>query len=62
MTVPEAARTRGFWLLLLVYAPCGIQDFFVSVHVVAFALDEGVGALFARNLLAFMGLAGLACC
>ena len=49
-------------MLLLVYAPCGIQDFFVSVHVVAFALDEGVGALFARNLLAFMGLAGLACC
>jgi len=59
MTVPEAARTPGFWLLLVVFALCGIQDFFVSVHVVAFALDEGVGALFAGNLLAFMGLAGL---
>ena len=59
MTVPEAAQTPGFWLLLTVFALCGIQDFFVSVHVVAFALDEGVGALFAGNLLAFMGLAGL---
>jgi predicted MFS family arabinose efflux permease len=59
MTIKEAARTRGFWLLMALYALCGIQDFFVSVHVVAFALDEGVASLFAGNLLAFMGLAGL---
>jgi len=56
----EAARRRAFWALMAAYAICGFQDFFVSAHVVAFALDRGVGQLFAGNLLAFMGLAGLA--
>lgn len=55
----QAARTRSFWLLVAFYAICGFQDFFVSSHVVAFALDQGEGALFAGNLLAFMGLCGL---
>jgi hypothetical protein len=45
--------------LLAFYAICGFQDFFVSVHVVAYALDQGLPALFAGSLLAFMGLAGL---
>ena len=48
-----------FWLLVAVYALCGFQDFFVATHVVAFALDQGLGALLSGNLLAFMGLAGL---
>lgn len=59
MTVKQAANTGRFWLLLAFYAICGFQDFFVSTHVVAFALDQGEEALFAGNLLAFMGLAGL---
>jgi predicted MFS family arabinose efflux permease len=52
-------RTPYFWLLTSVYALCGFQDFFVSTHVVAFALDQGIGTLVSGNLLAFMGLAGL---
>lgn len=59
LSVREAMRTGRFWLLLAVYAICGFQDFFVSTHVVAFALDQGVGTLLAGNLLAGMGLAGL---
>ena len=59
MSLSEASKTNGFWLLMGFYAICGFQDFFVSSHVVAFALDQGEGALFAGNLLAFMGLAGL---
>jgi MFS family permease len=54
-----ATRARSFWLLITVYGVCGFQDFFVSVHVVAFALDRGIAPLLAGNLLAFMGLAGL---
>ena len=54
-----AARTRRFWLLIAVYAICGFQDFFVATHVVAFAQDRGVDALFAGNLLALMGLTGV---
>lgn len=59
MSVREAARTRPFWLLAVLYAVCGLQDFFVATHVAAFAQDKGASALFAGNLLAFMGLAGL---
>ena len=54
-----ARRTPYFRTLTVVYVICGFQDFFVATHVVAFALDQGVDALFAGNLLAAMGLAGL---
>jgi predicted MFS family arabinose efflux permease len=54
-----AVRARRFWLLLALYAICGLQDFFVATHVVAFAQDRGLDALFAGNLLALMGLTGL---
>ena len=55
----EAMRSRRFWLLLTFYAICGLNDFFVSTHVVAFAQDRGIEALFAGNLLALMGLTAL---
>ncbi len=55
----EAVRTRQFWILLVIYAICGFNDFFVSTHVVAFAQDRGVDTLFAGNLLALMGLTAL---
>lgn len=60
MGLREASRTRRFWLLLVIYAICGLDDFFVGTHVVAFAQDRGVDALVAGNLLAFMGLTALA--
>jgi predicted MFS family arabinose efflux permease len=59
LSVAAAARTRQFWLLILIYAACGFGDFFVSTHVVAFAQDRGIDALPAGNLLAVMGLTGL---
>jgi predicted MFS family arabinose efflux permease len=59
LSVRQAARTRRFWVLLAIYAICGLDDFFVSTHVVAFAQDRGVDGLLAGNLLAFMGLTGL---
>ncbi len=58
MTLRAAARTRQFWLLIGVYALCGLDDFFVTTHVVAFAQDRGIDALLAGHLLALMGLAG----
>ncbi len=60
MSLREAARTRQFWMLLAIYAICGLDDFFVTTHVVAFAQDSGVDGFFAGNLLAMMGLTGLA--
>ena len=57
--VIEATRSGRFWLLIVIYAVCGFDDFFVSTHVVAFAQDRGVDAFLAGNLLALMGLTGL---
>ena len=51
--------SHKFWLLVVVYAICGFQDFFMATHVVAFALDQSVGPVLAGNLLALMGLTGL---
>jgi predicted MFS family arabinose efflux permease len=45
--------------LLAIYAICGLDDFFVTTHVVAFAQDRGAGSFVAGNLLALMGLTGL---
>lgn len=59
MSLREAMRTRQFWLLTGIYAICGLNDFFVSTHVVAFAQDRGVSTLLAGNLFAVMGIAGL---
>jgi predicted MFS family arabinose efflux permease len=59
LSVREAARTPKLWLLLIMYAICGFDDFFVATHVVAFAQDRGVDGLLAGNLLAFMGLTSL---
>jgi predicted MFS family arabinose efflux permease len=56
----DAARSRQFWLLLVIYAICGLDDFFVTTHVAAFAQDRGLTPLIAGNLLALMGLTGLA--
>ena len=58
LMLKAAAGTGQFWLLIGVYALCGLDDFFVSTHVVAFAQDRGVDALLAGNLLAMMGLVG----
>jgi predicted MFS family arabinose efflux permease len=51
--------SRQLWLLLVIYAICGFQDFFVATHVVAFAQDKGLTAAFSGTLYAFMGLLGL---
>ena len=59
MGIREAARTRQFWILIVVYAICGFDDFLVATHVVAFAQDRGISAFLAGNLLAVMGLTGL---
>lgn len=59
LTLRDAFRTKRFWWLLLIYAICGFDDFFVSTHLVAFAQDRGVDTLLAGNLLALMGLTAI---
>ena len=52
-------KDSRLWLLLIIYAICGFQDFFLATHVVAFARDQGIAATLSGNLFALMGLAGL---
>jgi predicted MFS family arabinose efflux permease len=59
LNLGAAARTRRFWVLVLMYAICGLDDFFVATHIVAFAQDRGVSTLLAGHLLALMGLTAL---
>lgn len=59
LDIVKVVRLREFWILLIVYALCGLDDFFVSTHVVAYAQDRGIESLFAGNLLAVMGLTAL---
>ena len=56
---PSVVASGQFWLLVALYAVCGFQDFFIATHVVAFALDSGIGTVLAGNILALMGLMGL---
>ena len=56
---PSIVASGQFWLLVLLYAMCGFQDFFMATHVVAFAQDSGIGTVLAGNILALMGLMGL---
>ena len=56
---PSVLASGQFWLLLVLYAVCGFQDFFMATHIVAFAQDSGVGTVLAGNILALMGLMGL---
>ena len=51
--------SRELWLLVVIYGVCGFQDFFVATHVVAFAIDQGMGRLLAGHVLALMGILGL---
>ena len=59
LTLSQALTSRPFLLLVGIYAICGIQDFFIATHIVAFAQDQSVGDVLAGNLLAWMGVMGL---
>lgn len=50
-TLGEAIRTPHFWLLFLVYLCTGLGSFFVSLHQLAFAVDQGFDALYAAWVL-----------
>jgi MFS family permease len=50
-TLGEAIRTRQFWLLVIVYLCTGLGSFFVSLHQVAFAIDQGFDPLYAAWVL-----------
>ncbi len=61
-TLREAARTPQFWLLFLVYMLTSIGTFLVSLHQLAFVVDQGFDSLYAASVLgmgSFLALPGV---
>jgi MFS family permease len=58
-TLAEAARTRHFWLLFLVYMLTSIGSFLVSLHQLAFAVGQGFEPLYAAFVLGMGSLLAL---
>ncbi len=59
-TLAEAARTRHFWLLFVVYLCTGLGSFLVSLHQLAFAVSVGFDKLYAASVLGVGALLAIA--
>jgi MFS family permease len=59
-TVSEAARTGAFWMVWAVFAATWIPVFVPLVHLIPFARDLGVPALWAATLVSALGIAAIA--
>jgi len=60
-SLTEAVHTPHFWLLFAVYLFTGLGSFLVSLHQLAFAIDQGFDRLYAASVLgmgAFLAIAG----
>ncbi len=56
----EAIHTRQFWLLCAVFGCLWFSAMAIWVHIVIHAIDLGIPAISAANILAIMGGAGIA--
>ena len=56
MGLRAAARTRSFWLFLVIMFICGSGDFFATTHFINFATDYGVSSLTAGKMMGWFGL------
>lgn len=57
LTLPEAVKTSGFWLLGLVLFITGLMNMGIQMHIPAYLTDVGYSSTFAANIVAlFMGV------
>ncbi len=56
LNLPQAAKTRSFWLFLTMMFVCGSGDFLVAAHLIPFVTDYGVSPTAAANMMAWFGL------
>jgi len=56
MGLRAAARTRSFWLFLVVMFICGSGDFFATTHFINFATDIGIPSFTAGKMMGLFGL------
>jgi MFS family permease len=60
MSLAEAMKTRSFWFIFTFMLFCGTADFLVSTHFIPFVTDYGISPTSAGNMLAWLGLLGMA--
>ena len=58
-TLRQAMRTSHFWLLFIVYLCTGLGSFLVSLHQLAFAVDQGFDTFYAAWVLGMGSLLAL---
>ena len=56
----EAVTHRGFWLLSFGFFVCGFQVIFISTHLPAFLVDQGLALSSGATVLALIGLFNIA--
>ncbi len=56
----EAIHTRQFWLLCAIFGSLWFSSMAITVHIVIHAIDLGIPAASAANILAIMGGVGIA--
>jgi MFS family permease len=57
--IGEAARHRGYWLLMAGFFVCGFQITFIATHVVAYVSDTGLSAIVASGTLTLIGFGNI---
>jgi len=60
LSLREAIHTRQFWVLCAVFGCLWFSSMAIWVHIVIHAIDLGIPAISAANILAIMGGAGIA--
>lgn len=56
VAILDVLKTRSFKLLITLYFLCGLTDIPITTHLVPFALDLGLSAMTASNILSLLGL------
>jgi len=60
LTLPQALRTRSFWLVLFLFILFASSFYLVLTHVVPHATDKGIDPVKAASILSLMGAANIA--
>ncbi len=60
LSLGEVIHTRQFWILCAVFGSLWFSEMVIWVHIVIHAIDLGIPAISASNILVFMGGGGIA--
>lgn len=59
LTVGEAMHSPAYWIMYFMLLLAGISGFFITVHIVPYAIDIGIPSFYAATLLTVIGLVNI---